>query len=152
MSSKNRCHYLDISKDGQTVALVCFTPWNMYCGAVQLVVPPYMFYTEGVAGAIRAAVEHIFGLGYGKVLSFPMVQATSIIRLLKAVPFRREGTLRQQTFRFGKPADVAVFGVTPEILRGGEEDGVSSLSASNFGFPGGGPGGQSAEAEQPVLQ
>lgn len=97
-------------------ACVSFCPWSTYVGSMQFVVPPHRWHTATTAVVLRAAIKAVFERGFGKVLTFPFTESTSVIHMLKRVPFRREGTLKEQTLKFGKPVNVAVFGTTPKIL------------------------------------
>lgn len=61
--------------------------------------------------ALRAVLQMVFAEGYERIVSFPFADNRQLLHLVRQVGGEKEGILRQQTLRNGKPTDVMAIGI-----------------------------------------
>jgi hypothetical protein len=133
---------LAVTEGDQEVAMGWWRELTPNTALAQFMVPKHRWRTEDAARYIRAAAWALLH-EYGKVLTTAFQDSTSVIRALKMVPFRREGTIRAYTVRLGKPVDAALFGAMFKEVK----DAVSDVVVADLGFGCWSSGLEAPEAE-----
>lgn len=136
-----------VYRDGELGGMASFTPWSPIVGTLHTVFKRAFWGRSTTETALRMVVDQIFGQGYEKILCLPFEDNHAIIALAKRIGFRREGVLRAQTRRDGKPVNLVAIGLTREEYYAGSS-GDSGADRSRDGSRRTGEPAEDGENEQ----
>jgi RimJ/RimL family protein N-acetyltransferase len=131
-----------IYRDGELGGLVTLDLANPGVGSTHCLFVKRMWGQETTLPALREVYRLIFETGLRKLLAFVFDDNWQIKAIARKLGARREGFLRQQTMRGGKPVDMVILGLLREEFYelGG---GGKGIAVHHDGF--GGPGGRAGE-------
>lgn len=103
-----------VRRDGELGGLVTFQPVSPVTGVMHLIFKKEFWGRATTDASMRLICGDIFGRGFNKITSFVFSDNNAIIAMAQRFGGKREGLLRQQTMRGGKPADMVAIGVLRE--------------------------------------
>jgi RimJ/RimL family protein N-acetyltransferase len=104
-----------VYRDGEIGGLVTFDPWSPVVGSTHCLFSRRFWGHETTVPALREAYRQIFETnGTRKLLAFAFADNYQLLGVAKKLGARREGLLRHQTMRGGRPVDMIAIGLLRE--------------------------------------
>jgi RimJ/RimL family protein N-acetyltransferase len=103
-----------VLRDGELGGMVTFQPVNPTVGVMHVLYRKEFWGKAITDASMREICRDIFGRGFNKITSLVFADNNAIIAMAMRGGGKREGLLRQQTMRGGKPADMVAIGILRE--------------------------------------
>jgi RimJ/RimL family protein N-acetyltransferase len=127
-----------IRGDSELGGLVTFERFNAWIGTAHIALKPD-FQGKGMAmPALRTTFAAMFATGIGKLIFYPFEGNLAVGSLLVNLGAKREGCLKGQTLRGGKPIDVWVYGLSKQQFEEKKANVILGGVIGNRGIGGGG--------------